>query len=237
MEISLIKTATILRAHEYLIKSTKAFHRIVREISTFYGEWNLNLKPIKGGFLLTLCNHVSFRNFGFESILHSKYTSSPSLMSPAWSFDPSSNEITGGSRHRVRFKLIMSKFTRLTFSSQKTLMFQLSSTNMPATLGFSAWHVNILPLSSIDGTKLRIDVVSLFLEKSRIRLSDFLPLNHVMMASGREPDVTQWISYFRSATSVNELLTIFTEIGLTAFMKEWVSERQKQFNQLFNKFI
>lgn len=83
MEMSLIKTATILRAHEYLIKSTKAFHRIVREISTLYGEWNLNLKPIKGRFLLTLCNHVSFRNFGFESILHSKYTSSPSLMSPA----------------------------------------------------------------------------------------------------------------------------------------------------------
>jgi hypothetical protein len=42
---------------------------------------------------------------------------------------------------------------------QNTLMFQLSSTNIPATLGFSAWHVNVFPLSSIDGTKFSIDVV------------------------------------------------------------------------------
>jgi hypothetical protein len=47
--------------------------------------------------------------------------------------------------------------------SQKTLIFQLSSMNMPATLGFSAWHVKVLPLSSIDGTKFSIDVVWLFL--------------------------------------------------------------------------
>ena len=35
------------------------------------------------------------------------------------------------------------------------------------------------------------------------------------MASGREPDVTQCISYLRSATSVKELLSILTCIGFT----------------------
>lgn len=105
-------------------------------------------------------------------------------------------------------------------------MFQLSSMNIPATLGFSAWHVKVFPLSSIDGTKFRIDVVWLFLLKSRIRLRDFFPFSHVMMASGREPDVIQWISYFRSATSVNELLSMLTWIGFTASLLFFLIESE-----------
>jgi len=86
-------------------------------------------------FILTFLNQASLYAFGFARTVHSKYTSSPSLMSSGFSVSPILKLTTGwyctSSRH-------------------------LSSNALSDIVGFSARHVKYLPSSSIVGTKLRI---------------------------------------------------------------------------------
>lgn len=53
-----------------------------------------------------------------------------------------------------------------------------------------------------------------------MRRSCRLPLYHVIMAVGREPELSQVISYLRSATNDDGTLIIFTVSGFTGMRKE-----------------
>ncbi|KYN36890.1 hypothetical protein ALC56_08681 [Trachymyrmex septentrionalis] len=85
--------------------------------------------------ILTSLNQASLYTFGFARTIHSKYTSSPSLMSSGFSVSPILKLTTGwyctSSRH-------------------------LSSNALSGIAGFSARHVKYLPSSSIVGMKLRM---------------------------------------------------------------------------------
>ena len=81
--------------------------------------------------------------------------------------------------------------------------------------GFLERHFNILPLSSILGTKFKIDTVTLSLVKSFDLFKSFFPLNQLILAFGFDPPVWQCKSYFLSATSGIEALIIVANKGFT----------------------